>query len=84
MNGTRKRVSRILALGHQAPDNIKRISRGDHYTCLDGSDEEHEALRTFCAELTEWLSGLGLSLDDLSPEELRQFLEQHPEGVIDP
>ena len=82
--GTRKRVSRILALGHEAPDHIKRISQGEHYTCLDGSDEEHEHLRAFCAELTTLLESMNLSLDDLSPDELRAFLLHHQEEVLDP
>lgn len=84
MKGSRKRVSRILALGHEAPDQIKRISRGEHYTCLDGSEEEHEHLRSFCHELMTWLESMNLSLDDLSPEELREFLLHHTEEVLDP
>lgn len=73
-----------MALGHEAPDQIKRISRGEFFTCVDGSEEEHDVLREFCQELLTWLASMDLELDDLSPAELQAFLEQHLEGVVDP
>jgi hypothetical protein len=53
---------------------MHRITTGKDYTCVAGSQEEHEVLHLFCEEIMQWLSQLGLDLHHLSPEELQQIL----------
>jgi len=80
MNRLPKRVRRILAVGDPSSDGIKRITRGERFTCVSGSEQEHDLLSRFCLELSNWLEGLGLDLDQLSEDELRELLEAHAEG----
>ena len=80
MNRLPKRIRRILAVGGPSGDGIRRLTRGDRFTCVSGSEEEHEQLTRFCLELSEWLERLGLDLDQLTEEELRRLLEEHAEG----
>jgi hypothetical protein len=77
MNRLPKRVRRILAVGDPAADGIQRLTRGNTFTCVSGSEEEHRRLSGFCQELTAWLARLGLDLDQISAEELEALLREH-------
>lgn len=76
-----KRVSRILAVGGVPPDRVRRLTRGESFTCVAGSEKEHADLRAFCLEVTEGLAQVDLILEQLSPEELKEFLFRHGTGA---
>jgi|GEM_PF-1194877 len=78
MSRVRKSVSRILAVGAPPADRVRRLTRGDHFTCVAGSEEEHEVLRTFCRRLEALLEETGLEPGDLSPEELGALARSLP------
>jgi hypothetical protein len=74
----------MLAVGNLAPDQVNRLTRGKLFTCVAGSEEEHQQLHKFCSELTAWLDEVGLELDALSPEEVTQFVvSTFPDGVCE-
>lgn len=79
-----QRIRRILAVGSPPADRVRRLSRGESFTCVAGTEEEHEALRAFCLEVTEWLDRMGMPLDQLSPSELWELLARHRTGESRP
>ncbi|WFB34725.1 hypothetical protein P3T73_11195 [Kiritimatiellota bacterium B12222] len=70
----RKQVSRMLAIGSHSNDQIQRITRGEEYTCYEGSEQEHAQLTAFCEWIQDLLKSTGQSLSDYSPEELQDLL----------
>jgi hypothetical protein len=71
----------MLAVGDLPPDGIQRLTRGERFTCVSGSEEEHEQLHAFCESLTLWLGDLGMDIQQLTPEELRDLLTAHHPGA---
>ncbi len=72
----RSYVARILAVGGPADDQIRRLTRGESFTCCYGSDAEHQQLSEFCVALQELLASTGQKLSDYTPEELGALLSQ--------
>jgi hypothetical protein len=75
MSHIKRQVSRVLAVGGIPGDEIKRLTRGEAYTCCYGSESEHKHLAAFCEDLQDLLKSTGQSLPDFSPEELQELLK---------
>ena len=73
--GKRKKIIRLLGVGFDAEDGHLRITKGKNYDVLMGSDESHEYLQQFIQKIEDEFTARNLSLDDLSPEEFREFVE---------
>lgn len=73
--GKRKKIIRLLGVGFDAEDGHLRITKGKNYDVLMGSDESHEYLQQFIQKIEDELTARNLSLDDLSPEEFREFVK---------
>jgi len=65
----------MLAVGGIPGDEIKRLTRGEAYTCCYGSETEHDQLAAFCEDLQDLLKTTGQHLTDFSPEELQELLK---------
>lgn len=74
MASKRKQVTRMLAVGNAPGDQIRRLTRGEAFTCCYGSEAEHSALTDFCLALQSLIDSTGQRLEDLSPEELRALI----------
>jgi len=64
----------MLAVGDLPGDSIRRLTRGDSYTCCLGSESEHRSLSEFCQALQDLLASTGQELTEYSPEELSDLL----------
>jgi hypothetical protein len=70
-----RRVAGLLGLAFDAEDGHKRITRGKNFLLAGGSDETHGMMRETIIKVTEKLDSRGLNLADVSPEQLRDMLD---------
>jgi hypothetical protein len=71
---TRKKIIRLLAVGFDTDDGHVRITTGDKFDVLMGSDESHEYMLQLISKIEEEISRRGLDLDGLSPETLGEIV----------
>ncbi|MDF7798752.1 hypothetical protein P4C99_04720 [Pontiellaceae bacterium B1224] len=70
-----KRIIRLLGVGFDSEDGHVRITKGDRYDVLMGSDESHEYIQKLIARIEEEMKARGVTLDDFSPEEFSDFVQ---------
>lgn len=70
-----RRVAGLLGLAFDAQDGHKRITRGDNFLLVGGSDETHGMLRETVLKVNEKLDECGKELADVSVEELRDLID---------
>jgi hypothetical protein len=69
----------LLGLAFDADDGHKRITRGENFLLAGGSEETHGLMRETILRVNERLDERGLTLAEVSPEQLRDLLnESHP------
>jgi hypothetical protein len=73
-SGTQKKIVRLLGVGFDADDGHVRITTGERYDVLMGSDESHEYMLQLISKIEEEISRRGLDLDGLSPETLGEIV----------
>jgi hypothetical protein len=71
-----RRVAGLLGLAFDAKDGHKRITRGQNFLLAGGSEETHGLMRDTILRVNEQLDERGLDLADVSPEELRDLLNE--------
>jgi len=69
-----ERVSALLGLAFDAQDGHKRITRGKNFLLAGGSEETHGMMRDTIIRVNEELSSRGIQLRDVSPDELRDMI----------
>ena len=72
---TQKKIVRLLGVGYDADDGHVRITMGEKYDVLLGSDESHEYIAQLIARIEEEIGKRGLDLDTLCPEELGEIVK---------
>jgi hypothetical protein len=60
-----------------ATDQHKRITRGEGFSLVGGSEETHERMTETVIKTTEDLSRKGRTITDAHPEELAELLSKH-------
>jgi hypothetical protein len=65
----------LLGLAFDAEDEQKRITRGKNFVLAGGSEETHSVMQETAIKLNEQLDRRGKRLEDVSPHELRDMLE---------
>ena len=65
--------SSLLGVGFDADDGHKRLTRGDNFLLLGGSEETHAQMQETAIKVNEKLAQRGKRLEDASPQELRDF-----------
>lgn len=73
--------NRLLGLGLDATDQQKRITRGEGFHLVGGSEETHERMTETVIKTTEELSRKGRTLMDAHPEEVAELLRKHDRGA---
>ena len=68
------RMVGMLGLGMESEDGHIRISKGDHFKIVMGSEEAHEAMLKLCIEINKALEQEGRTLEELSREEFIELL----------
>jgi hypothetical protein len=71
---TDRRVAGLLGLAFDADDGHKRITRGNNFLLAGGSEETHGFMRETIIKVNEELDARGLDLADVTPDELRDLL----------
>jgi hypothetical protein len=69
-----RRIAGLLGLAFDAKDGHKRITRGNNFLLAGGSEETHGLMRETILKVNEQLDARGLELADVSPDELRNML----------
>jgi hypothetical protein len=64
-----------------ATDQHKRITRGEGFSLVGGSEETHERMTEMVIKTTEDLSRKGRTIADARPEELAELLRKHDRGA---
>jgi hypothetical protein len=64
-----------------ATDQHKRITRGEGFSLVGGSEETHERMTETVIKTTEDLSRKGRTIADARPEELAELLRKHDRGA---
>ena len=72
----RKDKSMLLGLGLDNKDGHKRLTQGENFLMVDGSEETHERMTETAIKFNEKLARRGKSLQDLSPEEFRDMMDE--------
>ena len=74
-SGIRKKIIRLLGVGFDADDGHVRITTGDKFDVIMGSDESHEYITKLITKIEKELDAQGLNLDELSPEKLGEIVK---------
>jgi hypothetical protein len=69
-----RRVAGLLGLAFDATDGHKRITRGNNFILAGGSEQTHGMMRETIIKVNEQLDARGMNLADVSPEQLRDML----------
>lgn len=72
----RKNKSMLLGLGLDNQDGHKRLTQGENFLMVGGSEETHERMTETAIKFNEKLARRGKSLQDLSPEEFRDMMDE--------
>ena len=68
--------SLLLGVGLDNQDGHKRLTKGDHFVMVGGSEETHERMTETAIRFNEKLAKRGKTLHELSPEEFRDIMHE--------
>lgn len=74
-----RQQNRLLGLGLDAKDGHKRITTGEGFNLIGGSQETHERMAETVIRTTEDLGRKGRTLTDADPREVMDLLRKHGE-----
>lgn len=77
MAKARRLPNRLLGVGFDGQDQHRRITRGDGFALVGGSEETHDRMTETVIKTTEELSRKGRTIADARPEELADLLRKH-------
>jgi hypothetical protein len=80
MASAKRPSQRLLGLGLDASDQHTRITRGEGFSLIGGSEETHERMTETVIKTSEDLSRKGRTIADARPEELAELLRKHDRG----
>ncbi len=75
-----ERKAMLLGLGLDNADGHKRITKGDDFLLVGGSEETHERMTETVVKFNEKLARRGKDLRGLSPEEFRDLMREAGEN----
>jgi hypothetical protein len=71
----RKKIIRLLGVGFDAKDEHVRITQGDKFDVIMGSEESHDYIQQLIQRIEKSIEERGLTLDELTPEEFTLLVE---------
>lgn len=71
----KKRKAAILGIGLDS-DGHKRLTKGDNFTLVGGTEETHEAMTEKAIKINEKLKARGKQLETVSREEFTDIAEE--------
>ena len=66
----------LLGLGLDHQDGHTRITRGDNFSLLGGSEATHEKMQETCIKVTEKIKRRGKTLDEVSRKEIADLFNE--------
>jgi hypothetical protein len=66
----------LLGVGLDNQDGHHRVTRGDEFLLVGGSEETHERMQDVAMHVTESLEGKGKRLQDTSPQEVVDLIRK--------
>ncbi|MBN1943580.1 MAG: hypothetical protein JW849_09840 [Phycisphaerae bacterium] len=84
MRWNTKKNRALLGLGLDNQDGHVRVTRGENFHLVGGSEETHESMQEKCIKFNEKLSQRGKQLDDLESKELRELAEECRMNLLPP
>jgi hypothetical protein len=66
----------LLGVGLDNEDGHKRITRGDEFLLVGGSEETHERMQDVAIRVSESLKDRGKRLQDAAPEEVIDLIRK--------
>jgi hypothetical protein len=73
----RPRRAHLLGLGLDNADGHKRITQGEKFTIVGGSEKTHEAITETVVKTFEGLKRKGKTLEEADPREIRDLIEEN-------
>lgn len=70
----KKRQAALLGLGLDGQDGQTRLTRGENFVLLGGSQETHAVMQETAVKVNERLAKKGKRLEDVSAKELADIL----------
>ena len=71
----KKRKASILGIGLDS-DGHKRLTKGDNFTLIGGTEETHDAMTEKAIKINEKLKARGKQLDNVSHQEFNDIAEE--------
>ena len=75
-NQNPNREAMLLGMGFDHADGQKRITKGDNFCLVGGSEETHERMTETTIKFNEKLARKGKHLAELSREEFRDIMHE--------
>lgn len=75
----KKTKAQILGLGLDNKDGHTRITKGDNFYLVGGSEETHEKMAETAVKVNEKLDAKGKALEEISKEEFTDILREASE-----
>lgn len=72
--------AQLLGLGLDAKDGHKRITQGERFAIVGGSEETHERMTETVVKTFETLDRRGKRLETVEKTELKEIIQSHTPG----
>jgi hypothetical protein len=80
MPGKLKNQNHLLGLGLDNTDNHKRITQGEGFSLVGGSNETHERMTETVIKTVEDLQRKGRTIPSADPKEIADLLRKHEQA----
>jgi hypothetical protein len=77
MERAKRPQNRLIGLGLDGQDKHKRITRGEGFNLVGGSEDTHRRMTETVIKTTEDLGRKGRTIADAHPEEIADLLRKH-------
>jgi hypothetical protein len=77
MERAKRPQNRLIGLGLDGQDKHKRITRGEGFNLVGGSEDTHQRMTETVIKTTEDLGRKGRTIADAHPEEIADLLRKH-------
>ncbi|MHB9139906.1 MAG: hypothetical protein ACYC4Q_10945 [Victivallaceae bacterium] len=74
--GSKKRKAMLMGLGLDNKDGHTRVTKGDNFVMMGGSEETHERMTETAIKVNEKLSAKGKALEEVSSKELIDIIHE--------
>lgn len=79
IDNTKNNSALLFGVGLDNRDEHRRITRGDNFYLVGGSEETHERMTETAIKFNEKLARKGKQLAELSPQEFAEYIHEASE-----